>query len=652
MWRNFRQQGRKSFMKFLCTIVIGCVATNVAAQMCQGSLGDPIVNITFGAGANPGAPLSAATTNYNYVATDCPRDGEYTVRNKTEFCFDTLWNSVTDHTGDANGYFMLVNASFAPSEFYLDTVRNLCAGSTYEFAAWLVNISKPIVCWGATQYVVPNITFRIERTDGTLLQTYTTGNIPATSPSQWKQYGFYFTTPAGVTDVVLRMVNNAPGGCGNDVGLDDITFRACGPQVTASISGSGSTIDTLCGGTAKRYNIQSTVSAGYSSPVYQWQKSFNGAAWTDIPGATATTFNADFTGSENPGKYLFRLLVAESGNINSVTCRVASQPVNIIVTSIPAIAASSNSPVCEGGNIVLSGSGNSITWQGPNGFTASGNEVTIPQAQQIHSGDYIASTQLNGCKWTDTTAVIISPRPTVTVNIDSVTICEGDSVQLTATGAASYQWTPATGLSNTTQADIVAAPVASTVYSVIGADANQCTDTATVNIKVHNRPTANAGADIAVLKGTTVNLNGSVTGEQLSYWWTPDYAMLGSQTLSPSVSPDRDTSYILHVTSDAGCGSDRDTVRVTIFKEVLIPNAFSPNRDGKNDLWNIAGLNSYPRAELVLFDRYGRVVMKSSNYQPWDGTRNGEPLPTATYYYVIDLRNGSPKITGFVYLAR
>ena len=652
MYRNFRQvEGILSRLLF-CVSVIVCFSTNGSAQICQGSLGDPIVNITFGSGANPGAPLSAATTNYTYVATDCPRDGEYAVRNKTEYCWDTLWNTVTDHTGDANGYFMLVNASFAPSEFYLDTVRNLCPGSTYEFAAWLVNISKPIVCWGATQYVVPNITFRIERTDGTVLQTYTTGDIPATSPTQWKQYGFFFTTPAGVSDIVLRMVNNAPGGCGNDVGLDDITFRPCGPQVTASISGSGTTIDTLCGGSSKSYNIQSTISPGYTNPVYQWQKSFNGSLWTNIPGETSTTYDVDFTSSEASGNHAFRLLVAESGNINSANCRVASQPVNIYVTPVASVTASGTSAVCEGQNIKLSSTGNSITWQGPNGFAASGNEINISQAQQTHAGDYIATMQSNGCTWSDTVTVNISPKPTVSINIDSATVCEGEKVNLVASGATTYQWMPTSGLSDANQPNVVASPTSSTVYSVIGTDNNQCNDTATVTINISKKPTANAGLDIAVLKGSTVQLNGTVTGENVSYYWTPEYRMLGSQTLSPSVSPDKDTSYILHVISNVGCGSDSDTMRVTVFKEVQIPNAFSPNRDGKNDVWNIAGLNSYPKAELVLFDRYGREVMRSNNYKPWDGTKNGQPLPTATYYYVIDLRNGFPKITGYVYLAR
>ncbi|MEI9809144.1 MAG: hypothetical protein WDO16_15485 [Bacteroidota bacterium] len=53
------------------------------AQLCQGSLGDPLVNITFGAGSNPGAPLAAATTSYQYISSDCPGDGFYTVRSNT-----------------------------------------------------------------------------------------------------------------------------------------------------------------------------------------------------------------------------------------------------------------------------------------------------------------------------------------------------------------------------------------------------------------------------------------------------------------------------------------------------------------------------------------------------------------------------------------
>ena len=164
------------------------------AQLCQGSLGDPIVNITFGAGTNPGSPLAAATTAYQYVGNDCPNDGFYTVRNNSTNCFNGSWHSVTaDHTGDAGGFFMLVNASVQPSAFYLDTVKGLCGNTTYEFAAWVLNILRPTACNSNGNQ--PNLTFTIEKTDGSIIQTYNSGNIPSTPTPTWKQYGFIFATP-------------------------------------------------------------------------------------------------------------------------------------------------------------------------------------------------------------------------------------------------------------------------------------------------------------------------------------------------------------------------------------------------------------------------------------------------------------------------
>src|SRR5688572_5438044 len=124
------------------------------SQLCQGSLGDPLVNITFGSGPNPGPPLSAATTSYQFVSGDCPGDGFYTVRTNSSNCFGNSWhNLAADHTGN-QGYFMLVNASFQPSAFFLDTVRGLCGGTTYEFAAWVMNMLLPSSC--ASAGIQPN----------------------------------------------------------------------------------------------------------------------------------------------------------------------------------------------------------------------------------------------------------------------------------------------------------------------------------------------------------------------------------------------------------------------------------------------------------------------------------------------------------------
>src|ERR1700675_3898766 len=83
-------------------------SSKISAQLCQGSLGDPVVNITFGSGFNPGAPLSGVTS-YIYSPDDCPNDGYYTIENSTGNCFGFTWHTVSeDHTpADVNGYMMV-----------------------------------------------------------------------------------------------------------------------------------------------------------------------------------------------------------------------------------------------------------------------------------------------------------------------------------------------------------------------------------------------------------------------------------------------------------------------------------------------------------------------------------------------------------------
>ena len=186
------------FARISITLIVSFVCfTRLNAQLCQGSLGDPIVNITFGAGPNPGPALLAATTSYQYVLSDCPGDGFYTVRHGTSSCFGNTWYSLSsDHTGDKDGYFMLINASFQPSAFYLGTVSGLCGGTTYEFAAWIMNVLKTSACLpNPTQ---PNLTFTLEKKDGTVLQTYNTGTLNSLDVTAWQQFGFFFATPPNV----------------------------------------------------------------------------------------------------------------------------------------------------------------------------------------------------------------------------------------------------------------------------------------------------------------------------------------------------------------------------------------------------------------------------------------------------------------------
>ncbi len=215
---------------FLATFLLFCSMEELLAQTCTGSLGKPVVTVTFGTGTGFTTLASAvpgAGTSYNFVLDDCPGDGDYVVTDSTFNCFYGNWFIVPeDHTpNDLHGRMAVFNAAFTSGEFYRQTISGLCGNTTYEVGAWMANILKTTGCSG--NGIDPNITIRIESTDGTVLQNYTTGNIPEENSITWKQYTCMFTTLSGQSEVVLRMINAVDGGCGNDLLLDDITFSPC-----------------------------------------------------------------------------------------------------------------------------------------------------------------------------------------------------------------------------------------------------------------------------------------------------------------------------------------------------------------------------------------------------------------------------------------
>ena len=624
------------------------------AQLCQGSLGDPIINITFGSGSNPGPALSAATTSYQYKAGDCPDDGYYTVRNSTAGCFGNNWFTLnSDHTGDANGYFMLVNASYQPSAFYLDTVKGLCGGTTYELAAWIVNMIDPSKAPGSIE---PNLTFSVELSDGSVLKTYNTGNIPSASTPAWRQFGTFFTTPPGVSNIVLRIFNNAPGGNGNDIALDDITFRACGPQLAPAITGQTGTIAPVCEGTAKTFTFTCSVSAGFNNPSFQWQQ-YNGANWVDLPGENTNSLIRNILTTTPAGNYVYRLTVAEAGNLGSPQCRVASTPLSIQVNKNPTTTAVNNGPVCTGSILQLKATGGTqYAWTGVNSFTSALDAPTIENIQNVNAGKYYVTVQnAEGCFHKDSTVVVVNPSPTATLSFAATKICQNDSVQLKASGGNGYEWQPATNLSSSTIAAPFASPLTTSTYNVIVSNQYMCRDTASVLVTVLYKPTADAGPDRTIISGNSIVLLAKATGTDLTYEWLNATSINDPHLLQPTVKPSIDTRYILNVTSGNGCGNAKDTMFVKVYSAVYIPNAFTPNGDGINDTWNIPALDAFNNFDEFVYNRYGELVFKNSNSnKPWDGTYKGKKVPMGAYTYYIDLKigNGLGKMTGTVLVIR
>lgn len=359
---------------FLFFLIAGSIGAQ--AQLCNGSLGDPVVNITFGSGTGGDPSGYAPSSSYIYTSSSCPDDGYYTIASYTSNCFGNTWYTVpSDHTG--NGGFMLVNASFNPGDFFVTSVTDLCPNTTYEFAAWIMNVMN-------RSGILPNITFKIEEPDGTLLKDFNTGDIASIGPV-WKQYGFFFTTPSGNPQIVLRMTNNAPGGNGNDLALDDITFRPCGARINASIQGNTDTID-LCEGNTSTYIFDGDVASAYQSPLYQWQVSTDkGTTWKDIPGATSISYTRMPT---TVGNYWYRLAVVESNVANIVSCRIASNLVIINVHAKPVVDAGPDRIVLTGNSTTLAGQaeGENVTYSwSPDTYISDTNNLnpTISPTENI-----------------------------------------------------------------------------------------------------------------------------------------------------------------------------------------------------------------------------------------------------------------------------
>jgi gliding motility-associated-like protein len=139
----------------------------------------------------------------------------------------------------------------------------------------------------------------------------------------------------------------------------------------------------------------------------------------------------------------------------------------------------------------------------------------------------------------------------------------------------------------------------------------------------------------------------------VQFYWTPTDYLDNPQSLTPIATPPDNIWYTLHAASPDNCGVDTSNVYVRVYQKITIPNTFTPNGDGVNDYWDIKNLNTYPESFMQVFSRYGQPVYQSNGYpKPWDGKRKGSLLPTGTYYYIIDLKNGMPKLTGWVLIVR
>ncbi|WP_285055050.1 gliding motility-associated C-terminal domain-containing protein [Pedobacter ginsengisoli] len=630
----------------LSILALVFIAGSVTAQVCTGSLGDPVVNLTFGSGVEQfGAPLRGNT--YQYVRGDPIAEGTYTVVNHTRGLHPDGWHQIPDHTyNDANGYMMLINASDNRTGlFYRAEIPNLCPNTKYEFAAWINNLL-------VNQGIRPNVRFSIETITGAPLGESETGEIPEGSADNWIQYGATFTTGANDTQVILKIGNVGLGGGGNDFVIDDITFRPCGPIIMNSINGVNKEEENLCVGDTKNFTLSVEVQPGaYVNPQYLWQQRDENGNWTNLNRTTAD-IQVLFRNAQT-GTYEYRALISELGNITSVNCRSSSRTFTIKVNPFPDPHISAADKVCIGDAILLSvDQSGSYLWQGPNGFTSTERQPVIEPADDRMTGTYkVTVTSAAGCTVSDSKVITIVPKPSVSVK-SVPPICRGGSAQLEATGGISFRWIPATGLSATDIPNPIANPNETTTYTVFIAD-GACEVSTQVEVVVLEDALSDAGPDKKMVKGRPIILNGKSSGEQVRYFWTPADYLDDPNKLNPVANPPFSMVYTLNTVSEVGCMPGIDEVYVTVYDKVVVPNVFSPNGDGSNDVWKITAIDAFDTPKVQVMNRYGILVFESTGYAvPWDGKHKNADLPAGVYYYQIKLSNDLPPLSGSVTLIR
>jgi gliding motility-associated-like protein len=297
---------------------------------CQGNSGDPIFMETFGTGLQQ-SPLPPGTTSYNYANGQPPDDGFYTVSSNTNY-FD--WLDVSDVTpGDTNGRMLIVNSDASAGEFFRTDITGLCENTTYEFSSWLINLAPSNGFCGAGAIPI-NVRFEIwDSTDTNILASGATGNISGTLTPNWEQYALVFQTIPGQTSVILKMINNSSGGCGNDLAIDDIVFKSCGDLI--STEDSTSTNQTsICSSQAPFSTTISAIPdfAVFSNHFYQWQVSTDGLNWQDISGETDSTIAV----SGITITTYYRAKVAEfQANLSNSDCITLSDVYQITVNQAP-----------------------------------------------------------------------------------------------------------------------------------------------------------------------------------------------------------------------------------------------------------------------------------------------------------------------------
>lgn len=311
--------------------------------------------------------------------------------------------------------------------------------------------------------------------------------------------------------------------------------------------------------------------------------------------------------------------------------------ITVFAGSAPSLTLGPDVSICDNETTQLSASGSAVSYHWEPEGSLTNPDVPNPTASPLVTTMYtVVATGADGCESTDSVLVTVNALPTVDAGLNQ-TMCEGQEVSLTASGAVTYVWEPGTLTGET----ITVSPGSTTSYTVTGTDANGCTGTDVTMVTVNPAPTSDAGIDVLIYEGETTILTGTPSAGAVSWQWSPDMFIVGGTVndLSITVMPDQNTYYYFTVVGPNGCTAV-DSVLVELDPNGLMfmPNAFSPNNDNENDVFYVVNLGPVQLEYFRIYNRWGQVVFEGAQAGQeggWDGTYKGDDQPAGVYTYVV-----------------
>ncbi len=552
---------------------------------CNGSKGDPIFTESFGNGTTFGPPLAPGITTYPFV-NGTPDDGFYTLNYLTGL--NVSWHNSLDHSPDAtdgiNGKCLIVNANNNVSgAFYRRSVTGLCVNTTFEFSAWVLNVFNPSSGACAPNEIPINVRFEIwNDTQTVLLGSGDTGNIFGTPTPLWQEFALVFTT-GNETSVVLIMKNNGVGGCGNDLAIDDITFKSCGDLTTVSNPSFPTNNFTTC-----NTNASVTLNAstnGSSTYFYQWQSSTDNVNWTNIAGQNNAIFS---TPGVSVTTYFRTKIAQDIANINSPFCSTVSNVFTVEISNglAPAIS-DGNVNACANQPIqplsVTTAPENIVNWYSqPNGgvlLLANSSTYTTNTP-----GTYYAEVfnQTSSCFGTSRTPVTLTINQAQNATFTGdVLYCSGEVTNLVLTSTiagTTFSWTvtatdvsgASDGTGDTIEQTLTTNGVSGSVVYLVTATNNGCSGIPfqiTVNVNATPEPQLQDGS-ICVLGSGIFGLPPHVlrtelNGSDYTFEWFYNGNPIPNAS-SSTFSANQIGEYgVIATDITSGCASDLVTASVT-----------------------------------------------------------------------------------------